>query len=392
MAAILAGCGDGGGESRSSSSAGSTGPDPFDPAVVARYDLAVSGSDWDAIVADPWNNTWRECTVTWQGEVYARVGLRPSGERSRIPGNPKPSLRLEFDLFLPDREFHKLSTLKLDAVIHDPSMMRARLQYPVYAALGIPAPRYVHCRLYVNGQYKGLYGVEERLGREMLRKRLGPPVNQLYEFTEAESDLDWLGDELWRYVPSMWLAKIEELPPDAEGIRYLHDVIHHRPAELPALFDVDAFARFMAAEMITGEGDGYLAGPQGDDAENLYLYKSPVSGRYMILPWDRDQGFYRPENDILFAFHKLVMTRTYILNDPPRLAAYKNALRELLAGAWSTGAVQARIDAILEQVRDAAYEDPFKLYTNEEFEDEAAWMKAYVEQRNAAFQLQLSTP
>lgn len=380
-----AGCGDDGAGGSGAASPAAAELDPFDEAVVARYELTMATSDWDAIVADPFDNTWRPATLAWRGETYPQVAVRPSGERSRIPGNPKPSLRLEFDELAPDREFHGFSTLKLDGLTHDQAMMRARLQYPAYAALGVPAPRYVHARLYVNGAYKGVYGVEERLGREFLRKRLGPPVGQLYEFTEGTADLVWRGEEDWRYIPAMWIPKIDDLPADAAAIRNLIDILHHRPAELPAVLDVDAFARFMAAEVLAGEGDGYLSGPEAGDAENLFMTVAPADGRFLILPWDRDQGFYREQDDLEFGFSNMILTRRILLEDPVRKAAYRDALRRLLADAWSTAPVHARIDAIWAQIREAVAEDPLKRWSTEEVADEVAWIKAYVARRNAAF-------
>jgi spore coat protein CotH len=391
--AAAVGCGGDGGEG-GTPAAGAPAPkiDPFDEDVLATYELAMSTSDWDAMVADPFDNTWRPATLVWRGETYERVAVRPSGERSRIPGNPKPSLRLEFDELVPDREFHGFSTLKLDGLTHDQAMMRARLQYPAYAALGIPAPRYVHARLLVNGVYKGLYGVEERLGREFLRKRLGPPVGQLYEFTEGTSDLIWRGEEEWRYIPAMWIPKIDDLPADAAAIRNLVDILHHRPADLPAVFDVDAFARFMAAEVLTGEGDGYLSGPEADDAENLFMTVAPADGRFLVIPWDRDQGFYREQDDLAFGFGNMILTRRILLEDPVRKAAYRDALRALLADAWSTARMQARIDAVWAQIREAVAEDALKRWPDAEVADEVEWIKAYVARRNAAFAQQLEAP
>jgi hypothetical protein len=368
------------------------GPDPFDEAVLATYEIAVDPQDWDAIVDDPYDNTWRRCSVTWQGESFPDVGLRPSGERSRIPGNPKPSLRLEFDEFLPDREFHGLSTLKLDAVIHDRSMMRARLEYPLYAAAGVPAPRYVHARVVVNGDYKGLYGIEERLGREFLRKRFGPPVSQLYEFLREGQggDVRWSGPDVWRYVPSMWLPKIEELPDEAEAVMNLVDILNNRPADAPGVFDVDRFLGFIAAEVVPGEGDGYLAGEGTDGAENMYLGKDPANGLYVLLPWDRDQGFVREETEVTFRFDRRILTRNLILQNPTNLQRYRTIVRGLVEGPFETTLVQARVDFILDQIRAAALEDPLKPYSNEEFLQQAERIKAYVAARNQALLAQVS--
>ena len=382
----LAGCGEGNG--------GSSGaPDPFDDRVVSTYEMTIDAADWDGIVADPFNNAWRRCTIVWRGQTFADVAVRPSGERSRVPGNPKPSLRLEFDEFVPGREFHQYSTLKLDAFTHDTSMMRARLQYPYYEAAGVPAPKAVHCRLVVNGVYKGLYGVEERIGREFLRKRFGLPVNQFYEFGEGVADLEWWGPDPAMYVPRIWRPDFEDLPLDGEGVRDLHDVLNHDAARAPTLFDVDRFVGFMAAEVLQGESDAYLAGAQVDDIpQNLFLYRNPATNRYLFVPWDRDQGFSRADMGITYGFDRRILTRNLILHAPGMLDRYRAALRALIQGRCSTAAMQARIDFILAQIEAAAAEDPLKPYSTDEFRGRVQRIRDYVAQRNAAFLDQLSAP
>jgi spore coat protein CotH len=384
-ALLLASCGE--------DSDPAVGKDPFDENALTTYELTMDPADWDALVADPWNNTWRRCAVTWEGATVTDVAVRPSGERSRIPGNPKPSLRLEFDEFVPDREFHHYSTLKLDAMTHDSSMMRARLQYPYYRAAGVEAPKYVHLRLVVNGAYKGLYGLEERIGREFLRKRFGRPVNQYYEFRESTWDVAWAGDDPALYVPAMWIPDFDDLPPDAEAVRDLVDVLNNRVDEAPAVFDIDRFVGFMAAEVLQGESDAYLAGVNADDyPQNIFLYRNPATGKFMLVPWDRDQGFTRQQTEVTFGFDRRILTRNLILRQPATLEQYRLRLRALLEGACSTSAIHARIDFIFGQIQAAALEDPLRPYSFDVFRNRVEEIKAYVEARNRTFLEQLTTP
>src|SRR5205085_8460568 len=132
--------------------------DVFDENVVTTYSITMDPADWDAIVANPLDDTWRHMNLEWEGELWLDVAFHPSGQHSRVPGNPKPSMHLSFEQFVPGRHFHHLPSLKLNCHIDDPIIMRERITYGLERSFGIAAPREVHARVVVNGQYKGLYG------------------------------------------------------------------------------------------------------------------------------------------------------------------------------------------------------------------------------------------
>ena len=60
-------------------------------------------------------------------------------------------------------------------------------------SFGIAAPREVHARVVVNGQYKGLYGVEERITKKFVQANFPGQTNQIYKFSGTLTDLDDLG-------------------------------------------------------------------------------------------------------------------------------------------------------------------------------------------------------
>lgn len=387
---LLAGCGDSGG---GGDSAVASGADPFDDAVLATYDLTMPETEWALLTGDLEDNTWRPCRLAWRGETYDDVAVHPAGQSSRESAHRrKPSLWLKFNEFVPGREFHGYERVKLDAMGDDPAVARERLAYPVYAARGVPAPRIMHCRVTINGRYLGLYVVEERVNKEFVTKRFGKgTVNQLYKWTEAQPDFRY--DPGW--APSayaapedtgfpMWESRIETVPVDAEGVQNLLRVINTDPANAGAVFDVDGFLNFMAAEVATGETDGYIGNNHTNPNEfytgNLYLYKSPASGRYLLAVWDRDQSFWRPEpqkglydQSVTFGFDRRIVTRQIILNQPAHLALYKQYLREVVDSLTLPSTLNARLDTIIEQIREAAYADPNRLLSPTPSQLEAEW-------------------
>src|SRR4029079_18877899 len=49
----------------------------------------MSADDWQSILDDSRGDEWRHASVTYDGVVVDDVGVRPSGESSRFPGNQK---------------------------------------------------------------------------------------------------------------------------------------------------------------------------------------------------------------------------------------------------------------------------------------------------------------
>ena len=388
---VLAGC-------KPSSEGKRAEKDPFDENVVTTYEITIDPADWNAMVADPESNTWRRMTLTWEGETFHDVAVHPSGQNSRVPGNPKPSLHLSFEEFVPSRHFHHLPSLKLDSEIDDPALMRERLVYGLARSFGMVAPRLVHARVIVNGQYKGLYGAEERVNKKFVKERFGDEANQVYKFSGVYTELFDLGPDASQYVPHMFEAHVDSLPPDAEGIRDFVQTLNHGSYEsIAAMFDVEVFLKEIAVETVTGEEDAILAGPDEDGnvwTNNFYLYRVPSTGKYTVIPWDRNEGYWRlpADSSITEAFDQHLLTRRLILERPENLARFRTLLRQLLDGPGNTAAMQQRFDAIYAQIQPLMQVEPVnsaRPRTYQMWLDETAELRAYIQQRNDGVSQQL---
>jgi spore coat protein CotH len=365
--------------------------DVFDEQVVTTYEIGIDPADWDAMVANPLSDTWRRMTLVWEGETWPDVAVHPSGQHSRVPGNPKPSLHLSFEEFVPSRHFHHLPSLKLNSHIDDPIIMRERVTYMLERNFGVPAPREVHARVVVNGVYKGLYGVEERVTKKFVETNYPGATKQLYKFTGTFTDLDDLGADPARYVPAMFEAHIETLPADATSVRDLVAVFNHGPYDaLAAMFDVETFLRELAVETVCGEEDAILAGPDEDGnvwTNNFYLYRNPATGKFTVIPWDRNEDFWRlpATGSITQAFDRHVTTRAIVLNNPANLDRFRQLLRELLDGPGSAAAILAYYDFVYQQIQPHMQVEPINSARPRSYQtwlNETAGTRVYIQQRN----------
>jgi spore coat protein CotH len=380
------------GSCKKSSKEGQTAEkDVFDENVVTTYDIQIDPADWNAMVADPESDTWRRMSMTWEGETLTDVAVHPSGQHSRVPGNPKPSLHLSFEEFVPSRHFHHLPSLKLNSHIDDPALMRERMTYGVERSFGVAAPREVHARVVVNGEYKGLYGVEERITKKFVERWFPGSVRQIYKFSGAFADVWDRGDDPSQYVPLMFEAHVDSLSPDAVGMRDLITGISRGPYEQTAArFDLEVFLREIAVETVTGEEDAILAGPDSTNTvwtNNFYLYKAASTDKYTVIGWDRNEGYWRlPANaSITEAFDRHILTQRLIMDRPENLARLKVLLRELLDGPGAVERLQARFDQIYAQIQPHMQVEPFNPKKPSSYQTwvfEAADLRNYLQLRH----------
>ena len=338
--------------------------------------------------------------MRWRGETIEDVGLRASGQITRVPGNPKPSLRVSFTKYRKDRHVHGLAGFKLDAMGRDPSMLRERLAYGLYRDAGMPAPREVHARVTVNGELKGLYAVEERVGTKFLKKHFGTPVRQLYYWTGQVDDLDWLGSNPALYVPDLLKHRDRTLPMGGKDIAELVDAVKNKDiAAAGRIFDVENFLRHLAVEALTGETDGFIGVSTREETKhiwssNFFLYKNPKTEKFQTLIWDRDQSFWRPVGTGATAgFSEHMFTRRLILDRPENLKRYREILRGLLDGPAAPDRLVARLDAIFSEIKAAALEDPNKMVpANDAYLSSVRELRTYIRTYLTALSADVARP
>jgi spore coat protein CotH len=177
-------------------------------------------------------------------------------------------------------------------------------------------------------------------------------------------------------------------------VRNFVDVVNNAPWGTAAgAVDVDMFCRFMAAEVVTGEADGYVAywtGGSGFRSSNFRIYLNPKTGKWIVLPWDREEGYWTPRDSILTGFDQRVLTRRLILEDAATQDRYKEILRQLLEGPASVDSMDARIEFLRNQLQDAVAEDPYKTAgTLGAWLDHLQTIRTSVRQQNAMIRSQL---
>jgi hypothetical protein len=362
------------------SPAPSTASSIFDPARLHEVRLDLDPADWRALQANFRGNDYYAADIALDGVKVAQVGIRSRGTGSR--NDVKPGLKVDFNRYVSGQEFGVYKSVVLDNLLQDASLLRERLAFAVFEAMGIAAPRNAFARVYVNGAYWGVYQVTEPVSKPFLKERLGEESGNLFDYQYAfRWDFSSRGDDPAAYVPSPFQPETNEDDLDASGLVAFVRAVNEIPdaefaAAMRTWLDVPRLATYMAVENAVAEWDGFV-GEEGTN--NFYLYQYGGQNRFVFIPWDKDTSFREPSRPVDWRLDTNVLTRR-LFADPAVQQAYRASLRQA-AGYVSSRWLGPRLEEAYAQIRASVLEDPNKPMTNAEFENAVAGLRGLIGQR-----------
>lgn len=343
---------------------GQTLDDFFDGTQLQEIRIETAPADWASIKEKYLENTYYRCDFAWKGIKVEGIGMRSRGSQSRSP--IKPSIGLDFSRYTSAQRFLGLKTLVLRNLNQDASMMHERLAESLFRRVGLVASREAHARLYVNGEYVGVYLLVEPADEHMLRTRVGEDGGYLYEVNDTSPNFkfEYRGPDPATYIPSIFDPKTRTSDPETRnGIVEMIRRINESPdekfvEEVGQYVDLPAFLMHAAAEQVLAQWDGVL-GSSG--LNNFYLYRFADGRMGMPIVWDQDGAF----SDINFSIWRetdqdVLFRRS--LQIPELRKLYLDAVRQCAAALGGEGGWMDReVERIYQQIRQAVQEDPVRL-------------------------------
>ncbi len=227
-------------------------------------------------------------------DTLTNIGFRLRGNTSRV--SQKKSFKVSFNSFEKGRKFQGLEKLNLNGEHNDPSVIRSKLSWDLFQAMGLPASRANHVELYINEEYRGLYINVEHLDEQFLQSRFGNDAGNLYKCLYP-ADLTYRGPNGSDYNffsgdRRTYDLKLRDTDEGAyDDLARFIDVVNNSDdqtfeANLESIFDVNRYLQILAIEVMTGSWDGYWY-----LKNNYYLYFNPESARFHFIPFDYDNTF-----------------------------------------------------------------------------------------------------
>jgi spore coat protein CotH len=351
-----------------------TSDDLFNPEVMQRIELWLNSSDWQKLKATFQENTYYPADLTWNGQTVPNVGIRSRGLGSRR--SEKPGLRVDFDYFSSKQQFLGLKSFVLDNLSQDATGVKESVTMRFYARLGIPAPRETFARLFVNGEYAGLYGLVESVDKTMMGRvfgSIGDDVqNDGYLF-----EYNYVMGSPWRFTyegPALTPYKLRfdiktnETHAESKIWGPIEELVRLTNESSSGSFesaiadrlDLPAFVRYLAAQNFVADFDGFN-GYEG--MNNFYLYRLENSSKHVFIAWDEDNAFLQPDYPILTRIDENVLT-SKLLSLSAYRTQYFNVMLEAAdsATSWLKQEMRRQLDLIQE----AMLADPAELYSDSE--------------------------
>lgn len=370
--------------------------DVFNSDVLHDVQLRVNSRDWDTLRRDFQLDTYYPATLTWAGSTVRDVAIRSRGFGSR--NGAKPGLEIEFDRYRDGQRFAGLRSMILDNHWQDPSMMRERISMLFYRRLGWPAPREAYARLWVNDEYVGLYSMVEDVNEEFLEHHfgVGPDAiaqrGYLYEYRWTFNyTFEHLGAKLDKYE-EIFNPKIKDhrsmaelFGPIEDMIRTVNDTAGDFTRRAGEVVDLDAVMTFLAIDNYLADSDGFL----GDfGVNNFYVVRLNGARIDRFVPWDKDNAMnWDPGHPILQRFDQNVLARKAVAESGLRAHLLSEFLRSADA---ADGWMEAEINRQFDRIRDAAFADPVKPFSNGEMADAIEHLRRFARQRPAAVRAQVN--
>jgi spore coat protein CotH len=312
------------------------------------------------------------------------VAVRSRGVGSR--NDVKLGLRVDFNFYTTGQRFLGLTSLVLDNLWTDPSMIRERVALAVFDRMDQPTTRLSYARLYINEVYQGLYALVEPVDSSYLSRTLGERNGYLFEYRWRRPFFgEYLGEEL---APYRELFEAETNRTASDTILYLpiHDLfreVNEAPdsvwrESVDRYLDLEQLVTYVAIETFLSERDGF-AGYAG--MANFFLYRSANSTRHRLLTWDRDNAFERIEFPIFERTEQSVILRRAFERRDLR-ARYLDVLERCARLAAEQGWLESAVVRAATLIAEVAREDERKQFSNEEFAAATAHLREFARRRS----------
>ena len=258
---------------------------------VQVIELTFTQSNWDYMLdtAMAGSEGYIMGNARINGVVYDSVGVKYKGNSSYNANNVKNPFHIELDHYK-NQSYKGYTDIKLSNGFRDPSFVREVLGYEIVRQY-MEAPDANFARVYVNGNYLGLYTNVEHVGKKFVEKHFKGDNRPFFKCTpvggagpgnNALPSLQYLGRDSALYSRAY---EMNSTYGWRELIR-LMDTLNNANTFIDRHIDVDRVLWMLALNNVMVNLDSY----SGNFAQNYYLSQDD-NLRFNPVMWDLNMNF-----------------------------------------------------------------------------------------------------
>ncbi|MFI3259105.1 MAG: CotH kinase family protein [Rikenellaceae bacterium] len=330
---------------------------------------------------DPLSNVdidpiWVPCTVKFEGREWYKVGVRFKGNSSLMQshqsGNRKISMKLDFDKYekefpeLKNQRFYGFEQLNLNSNYQDASMIREKIVPDLLRDYGLVASHTSFCELYVDYgeglKYSGLYTIVEEMDDTVIKTQFSDSSGNLYKPEERAGSF---AKETFNEEQFHIKSHKKGVEPDYADVRALCEILNSELRtknekswrnELESIFDVEAFLKWLAANVTYQNWDTY-----GNMAHNYFLYNNPSTGLLTWISWDHNESLQSGRNTYepytLKDAGEMWPLFTYLMAQKEYKAKFDGYLKEFIEGPFESEKLIKIVESYQKLLKESAYKE-----------------------------------
>lgn len=345
----------------------------YDKTLLRTISLTFTQANWsNLMVTARANSTYVYCNLLTMdnGATNVGVGARFRGNSSFTAQSPKKSIAVSMDYTITNSDLMNYDSLNLNNAYGDETIMREAVYFSIMRNYAV-CPAACLARLYINGQYRGVYSQVQQQDGKLIREYF--PSNDGHRFRAANMDgsaaFNYLGNtNLGTYTPHYELKSEYDTnawPRFIKAIYVFNSLAANTLRDTAEdVIAVDRWLWFLALENLFADEDSYFA--KGSD---YILYYEPESGRVHPVEHDGNESL-TPTRDINYTLSPVsgatstgrpILYR--LLNNAELRQRYLAHMRTTLAEWFNPANAVALVNQFHKLSVDAIASDPFRGYT-----------------------------
>lgn len=265
--------------------------DFYDVNTIQRIDLYISQPNWDYRLdtAKAGGDTYLMIdSARINGTFFLKPGVKYKGNSSYDPNYVKNPFHIALDEFI-SNDYNGITSIKLSNGYADPSMIREVLAYKIIGSY-MKCPRSNFAKLYINGNYIGLYSNDEDISKTFCSEKFYSSKSNTFikanpivtPSTNTKSNLKYINADSTSYF-NFYEMKSKRGWKDLVA---LCDSVSNNNSTIENIIDVDRFLWMLAFNSVTVNLDSY----SGAFCQNYYLFKDNAK-RFNPIVWDLNMAF-----------------------------------------------------------------------------------------------------